>query len=489
MTVDLPSRARAVERVRSLRDGVLATRGTESVTVDAVAGRTLADPVVAPEAVPPHDYATMDGFAFDAADDYPLAVVDERVTPDDDPSGLGPGEAVRIATGAPLPGPATVVVKREDTTVADGEIRGPDLAPGTHVYRRGSTVTAGETVFPADERLSPKDAVLLDDLGVDSVVVRERASVGVVATGTEIHEGSQPDRDSNMLLGLARSWGHHAVHAGTAPDDPDAVRELLADAAADHDVVVSSGGTSVGHGDHVVDALADLGDVVVHGVALRPGKPVTVAHLPEQDAVTVALPGKPVAAHTAACLVARPLFTGSTALPTVVATATADLDTPETDAIAGEEVAYAVPVALDDGRATPLGHPDSGLSIYDRTFDPSVLASSTRATRADGLVLTQDGFDADETVAVVPYESLESRRAGPATVDRSYRGGVDGGRHSASALLASATSHSRLPPNRSTWVDFSACAEAASSSGVKNCASVASEPASTVPVVSDRWTA
>jgi molybdopterin molybdotransferase len=407
MTADLPSRDRAAEHVCSLHSDSLAARATGSVTADAVAGRTLAEPVVAPEAVPPHDYATMDGFAFDAADGYPLAVVGGEVTPDDDPPELRPGEAVRIATGAPLPERATVVVKREDTTVTDGELTGPELAPGTHVYERGSTVEAGETVFPAGERLSPKDAALLDDLGIASVTVRERGSVGVVATGTEIHEGSQPDRDSNMLLGLARSWGHHAVHAGTAPDDPAAVRALLTDAAESHDVVVSTGGTSVGHGDHVVDALADLGELVLHGVALRPGKPVTVAHLPEQEAVAVALPGKPVAAHTAACLVARPLFTGSSDLPTVAATATVALDVPESDAIGGEAVEYAVPVALDDGRATPLGHPDSGLAVYDRTFDPSVLASSTRATRADGLVLTQDGFGADETIGVVPYEALE----------------------------------------------------------------------------------
>ncbi|MFC4405542.1 molybdopterin molybdotransferase MoeA [Haloarchaeobius iranensis] len=407
MTDDLLPRDRAVERLLSLRDDALAAHGTDTVGPDAVAGRVLADPVVAPDAVPPHDYATMDGVACDAADDYPLAIVGDEVTPDDDPPELGRGEAVRIATGAPLPDRATVVVKREDTTVEDGELAGPDLAPGTHVYERGSTVAAGETVFQAGERLSPKDAVLLDDLGVGSVRVRERASVGVVATGTEIHEGSQPDRDSNMLLGLARSWGHDAVHAGTAPDDADAVRALLAEAAEAHDVVVSTGGTSVGHGDHVVDALAALGGLVVHGVALRPGKPVTVAHLPEHDAVAVALPGKPVAAHTAACLVARPLFTASRSLPTVAATATVDLDVPETDTTGGTAVEYAVPVALDDGRTTPLGHPDSGHVIYGRTFDPSVLASSTHATRADGLVLTRDGFTADETVAVVPYGAVE----------------------------------------------------------------------------------
>lgn len=414
MAAHLSSRDDAVEHVLSLRADVVEARAVEAVGADAVAGRTLADPVVASADVPPHDYATMDGFAFAAADDYPLTVVSDEVTPDDDPPELGGGEAVRVATGAPLPERANVVVKREDVTVDDDSLRGPDLAPGTHVYRRGSTVTAGETVFAAGERLSPKAAVLLDDLAVESVRVRERGSVGVVATGTEIHEGSQPDRDSNMLLGLARSWGHDATHAGTAPDDPDAVRELLATTAESHDVVVSTGGTSVGHGDHVVDALADLGELVVHGVALRPGKPVTVASLPAQDAVAVALPGKPVAAHTAACLVARPLFTGSAALPTVSATAAVRLDVPETDAIGGETVEYAIPVTLDGGgpastpEATPLGHPDSGLAVYDRTFDPSVLASSTRATRADGLVLRRTGFEADEALAVVPYEALES---------------------------------------------------------------------------------
>jgi molybdopterin molybdotransferase len=370
------SRTTAVERVQQLRTATLADQPAESVPLARIAGRTLAAPLVADADRPPVSRSTMDGYAFDATDPYPLTLRDDPVFPEDDPPEIASGEAVRIFTGAPLPPSANAVLKQEEATVEDGHLHGEPITPGTYAYERGSNVAAGETLFEAGERLSPKDALLLGDLGHDSVEVHERFSVGLLATGTEIHEGRIRDLDSPMLAGLIESWGHVSTHEAT-------------------------GGTSVGDKDHVVRALSALGDVLFHRVRIRPGKPIAVAELPAHDAVAIAIPGKPLGAHVITTLIARPFFTGGSQLSSVTATLSS------TVGVGPSGFEYVVPVVLEDGEATPLGHVDSPLSVYEDTFDPSVLSSSTRASRADGFVITETGLSAGDTVDVVPYPVVE----------------------------------------------------------------------------------
>jgi molybdopterin molybdotransferase len=343
----------------------------------------------------------MDGYAVAADDPYPLEVVEAEVYPEDDPPALAAGTAVPVATGAPVPEDATAVLKREDVTVENGQLTGPPVGAGTYVYERGSNVTAGETLVAPGERLGPKDAILLRDLGREAVAVYERFSAGVLATGTEIHEGRSADLDSPMLAGLVRAWGHESSYEGTVPDDADRVEARIAALAERYDIVVTTGGTSVGHKDYVITALDALGEVVFHRVSVRPGKPIALAELPDHDAVAFAIPGKPVGAYTVATAVMRPFFTGDGDLPAAPATLVRDVGI----GVSGFE--YFVPVTLEDGEAMPLGHVDSPLRVYDETFDPSVLSSSSRATRADGFFVTERGVEAGETVQVVPYHVVE----------------------------------------------------------------------------------
>jgi molybdopterin molybdotransferase len=403
---DMLDRETAVDRVLALREAFVSTRETETVALTDVGGRVLAESIVADVDAPAHSHATMDGFAFDARDAYPFDLREGEVFPESTPGELEPGHAARVATGAPIPRNANAVIKREDATVEADELTdGPTVSPGTYVYERGSNFQAGDELFTAGERLGPKDAILLGDLGHDSVEVRKPLSVGVVATGTEIHEGVSRDLDSAMLQGLVRAWGHDATYEGSAPDEYDRVESLVADTADRHDVVVTTGGTSVGHKDHVIRALSELGEVLFHRMRVRPGKPIAVARLPDHDAVAFAIPGKPVGAHTIATLVARPFFTGETTLPTVEATLARDVG------LGPSGFEYVVPVTLDGSEgyteAMPLGHVDSPLSVYSDTFDPSVLSSSTRATRADGVVVTTNPLSAGDSVRVVPYPVLE----------------------------------------------------------------------------------
>lgn len=400
---DMLARADATDRMVQLRESILADHETERIAIEAgISGRVLAEELAAPDDVPAHDHATMDGFAFDATEDYPLSVPDTEVFPEDEPPSMAAGEAIPIATGASLPERANAVLKVEEATVESGELRGSTIEPGTYTYERGSNVTAGETLFERGERLSAKDAALLRDLGVDDLASFNRFSAGLLATGSEIHEGRTADLDSPMLADLVRSWGHEATIAGTVPDEYDRTERAVADLADRHDVVITTGGTSVGEKDYVIRALESLGDVLFHRVRVRPGKPIAAARLPAYDAVAFAIPGKPVGAHTIATLVMRPFFVGANdPLPTVAATLSRDV------AIGASGFEYAVPVTLSDGRAMPLGHVDSPLSVYEETFDPSVLSSSTRATRADGVVITDTDLSAEDTVRVLPYPVVE----------------------------------------------------------------------------------
>ena len=193
----------AAERVRDLRAEWLDRWEVETVSVDRIAGRTLAEPIDAPAAVPERSHATMDGYAFDASEGYPYELVAEEVFPESEPPSLSSGEAVRIFTGAPLPTGANAVLKQEEASVEDGRLDGTPTEPGTYVYERGSNVADGERLFAAGERLGAKDAILLGDLGIDEVPVTERPSVGLLATGTEIHEGRGVVADHRLshLLG------------------------------------------------------------------------------------------------------------------------------------------------------------------------------------------------------------------------------------------------------------------------------------------------
>ncbi|PCR88708.1 molybdopterin molybdotransferase MoeA [Natrinema ejinorense] len=391
----------AVDRTIACRNAFFEDRPKTTAPLDALSGEILAEDVIAEVDQPSSDRATMDGYAFTATDEGPLKIVDERVFPESTPPTLESGQAVAIATGAPLPERADTVCKREDATIEDGHLMRPTLETGTYVYERGSNVTAGERLYEAGERLSALDAILLRDLGRETVETYDPFSVGVLATGTEIHEGRHTDLDSPMLCSLLRSWGHEPTYEGSVPDEGRRVEERIDELAKRHDVVVTTGGTSVGAKDYVLDALDALGEVRFHRVRVRPGKPIALARLPDHDALAVAIPGKPIGAYVIAALVARPLFTGDRPTATLERTTTHDVG------LGPEGFTYAIPVTLEGDDATPLGHVESPLAVYEETFDPSVLSSSTRAAAADGFVLTTAPLEAGARVDVIPTSSFE----------------------------------------------------------------------------------
>ena len=287
--------------------------GEEAVPLATARGRVLAHDVVAPLDVPGFDRASVDGFAVraeDTANALPvvLRLNTQVLTPGVAPTQpVAPGMAAVIATGSMVPRGADAVVMVEDTEVLDSpplaiELRRP-VTPGQYIATAGSDIARGETVLRRGRLLTSREIGMLAAVGLGSVPVWRRPRVAVFSTGDEIVAPGSPIRpgqvfDSNaaILAAAIEEAGGEPVPLGIVPDDPDALQAVLSQALAAGDMVMLSGGTSKGAGDlayQVVARLADPG-VVVHGVALKPGKPLCLAV--QSGKPVVVLPGFPTSA-------------------------------------------------------------------------------------------------------------------------------------------------------------------------------------------------
>ncbi len=298
--------------------GACAPLAPITVPLAAALGRVTAAAVVSGEAVPPFDNSAMDGFAVRAADTacapVRLAVVATLAAGEAPSVEVGPGQAVRIMTGAPLPPGADAVVMVERTAPGDDgasvEIQ-VTVAPGTACRRTGDDLSPGDVVAAVGVVLSPGHLGVLASVGITDVVVFPSARVGVLSTGDELVSGSGPlrpgqIRDSNRptLCALVVQAGCQAVDLGTVADDEEAITEAFKTAAATCDAVVTSGGVSMGDFDLVKVVLDRLGDMRWMQVAIRPAKPFAFGLV---DATPVfGLPGNPVSSMVSFELLARP---------------------------------------------------------------------------------------------------------------------------------------------------------------------------------------
>jgi molybdopterin molybdotransferase len=292
------------------------------VGIDEAAGLVLAgDTVTAAEAVPPFVNSAMDGYAVRAADvagvPVRLPVVAEVAAGHPVDRELGPGEAMRIFTGAPLPAGADAIVMVEDTERLDGgaavELR-RSPAVGQHVRPAGDDVQVGDVVAAAGEELTPGRLGLLRSVGVTSVTVRPRPRVGVLSTGDELVDLGVPlrpglIRDTNrpVLLGLVEGAGAVPVDLGHVGDDDAAIAAALTGAAAACDAVITTGGVSMGDTDLVkvvLDRLAGPGGMRWVQVAIRPAKPLAFGRV--GSVPVFGLPGNPVSSMVSFELFARP---------------------------------------------------------------------------------------------------------------------------------------------------------------------------------------
>jgi molybdopterin molybdotransferase len=278
---------------------------TETLDLPAALDRVLAVGVSARMAVPPLDNSAMDGYALRSADVagegvHPLRVIGEIYAGRPFQGDLGPGQCLRIMTGAVIPRGADAVVMQEEVQV-DGErvlVPGPHAA-GENVRRAGEDLRAGSEVVAAGERLGAAELGLIASVGISRVEVFRRPRVAFCSTGDELRPVSDPlepgqiyDSNRYTLRAMLTRIGMNWLDLGVVPDDPDAVREAFARASRDADVVITTGGVSVGEADYVKRTLDELGEVAIWRIAMKPGKPLAVGYL--QDALFFGLPGNPV---------------------------------------------------------------------------------------------------------------------------------------------------------------------------------------------------
>ncbi len=288
----------------------------EAVRLVEAYGRAAAEDIVSREQVPSFDNSAMDGFAV-AGDDLVLGRTRFRVSVEI-PAGryvaepVEPGAAAKIMTGAPLPpGVDTVVPVELVRQEGDDVVVAEPVARGAHVRRAGEDVAVGDTVLPSGTRLGPAEVGLLASIGVDPVVVTRRPSVAILATGSELVAGGAPlapgqirNSNSYTAYGQVAAAGGAPVLLGIARDDLAETRRLVAE-ALEHDVVMTSGGVSVGEFDFVKQVQEELGvERRFWGVATKPGKPLAFGV--RGRALVFGVPGNPVASMVSFELYIRP---------------------------------------------------------------------------------------------------------------------------------------------------------------------------------------
>jgi molybdopterin molybdotransferase len=284
----------------------------ERVALADALGRTLAEDVASGEDLPPFDSSALDGFAVGSNEAGELPVVGESRagTPSDRP--LRSGEAIRISTGATLPDGAAAVIGIERVETFDGRVRVPATEPGANIRRAGEDLRSGERVLDAGAPLGPAELAVLASLGRPDALCGGVPRVAVLTTGDELVEPGTPlgpgqIRNSNAygLAGMAQRAGARVVKREIVRDDRAGTIAAIGAALEGADVVVISGGVSVGPHDHVKPALAELGvEEVFWRVALKPGKPTWFGTRGSQ--LVFGVPGNPVSALVTFHLFARP---------------------------------------------------------------------------------------------------------------------------------------------------------------------------------------
>lgn len=300
-----------LERARPLEE-------SEEVDLARARGRVLAAAQVSRIDVPRHANSAMDGYAVRGADAgapgrHRLRVT-QRVAAGETPAPIGRGEAARIFTGARLPAGADTVVIQEKCT-PDGDrvcFDGP-LDPGDNVRPRANDIAAGRQVLAAGTRLRPQEMGLAASVGLVTLPVYRRLRVAIFSSGDELRApgealgpGAIYNSNRYTLLGLLDALGCKAIDLGTVADTLEATRTALDRAAARADLVVGSGGMSVGEEDHVRGALAQAGTLEMWKVAVKPGKPLAYGRIGGTD--FVGLPGNPVSTFVGFCLFVRPFI-------------------------------------------------------------------------------------------------------------------------------------------------------------------------------------
>lgn len=371
----------------------------ERLPLAQVQGRVLADDLISTLDLPPWPNSAMDGYAVRVADwtGAPL-VVSQKIFAGTAPQPLEPGTCARIFTGAPVPEGADCVEMQENAAVeADQRIVFTrPLSPGQNIRPRGQETTVGELVLPAGTRLGPIEQGLAASLGCAELDVIRRARVAVLSTGDELVEPGTtlgPGQIYNSNRMLLCSWlqrmGCEVIDAGILVDDLAVTRARLGE-LKDVDLILSTGGVSVGEADFLGIALREEGELTLWKLAIKPGKPLTFGHF--RGVPVIGLPGNPASTLVTFALLARPYLLRRHGVQNV------------------EPLKFSVPAGFDwlkagNRREYLRGRLENGRAIIYKNQSSSVLRS---AAWADGLVevLEDRTLVAGENVMFIPLSEV-----------------------------------------------------------------------------------
>jgi len=399
---------RLADAVATIREATMPIDRTDRLPLSAAEDRVLAEPVTARRNVPHYERAAMDGYAvrasetFDASERSPIVL--ERQPVDAGP--VESGQAQWVHTGSPLPDGADAVVKVERTREREGRVEvEAAVADGTNVGPVGEDVTEGQQLFDAGHQLRPSDLGLCKVAGVGKVAVYQRPTVGVVPTGDELvqHDpepGEIVETNGFTVSRYVERWGGAGNYRNIVADQRSALRSAI-QRDLTKDIVVTTGGSSVGERDLLPEVVDDLGEMLVHGIAVKPGHPAGLGVV--EGCPIVVLPGYPVSAIVGAVQLLRPLLKHVGNLPVN--------PPPTTDARLTRKIPSEVGVRtfarvrLEKGDHAAEG-PET-IAEPTRTSGAGVLSS---VAHADGWVVvpeSQEGIPAGETVAVENWEYNE----------------------------------------------------------------------------------
>jgi molybdopterin molybdotransferase len=316
------------EARRLLDDAIVPIDRTERVAIDDVNGRVLARSIASSTDVPPFDRAAMDGYAVIAEDTFgaspgepaALRLVDRVFTGQITSTTVTRGTCIEVATGAPLPDGADAVVMAEETDRSGDAVRiMTPVYPKQHIGRRGADITAGQTLFTAGVVLNPSRIGALAAIGLRDVEVYAKPRLAIVSTGNEIVEPGQLlepghiyDINRFTLRAVAEAHGGETVVYPPVADDLESLTQMIA-STSDCDILVFSGGSSVGERDLLYDAIDQAGEIIFHGIAVKPGKPTAFGRIGRR--LVFGMPGYPTSCLSNAYILLVPLLRTLARLP------------------------------------------------------------------------------------------------------------------------------------------------------------------------------
>jgi len=393
---------RLAEALETARSGVTPLDRTVDLPLSSAEDRVLAEPIDARRSVPHYRRAAMDGYAVRARDTFDASDRSPVDLPCDESDGpLDPGQARWVHTGSAVPEGANAVVKVERTAERGDRVEVETaVADGENVAPIGEDVEEGQRLFEAGHQLRPSDLGLLLVAGVGEVTALERPTVGVMPTGDELVKtdpapGEIVETNGFTVSRYVERWGGAATYRNVVPDDRAALRSAI-QRDLTKDVVVTTGGSSVGKRDLLPEVIDDVGELLVHGIAIKPGHPAGIGVV--ADRLVIMLPGYPVSCIVGAVQLLRPMLTYLGGMPERAHPTTRARLTRKLPGEVGVRTFARVKLDEEDGDV---------LADPTRIGGAGVLSS---VAEADGWVVvpeSSEGVPAGETVAVQNWEYNE----------------------------------------------------------------------------------